>query len=533
MVKLMVVDDEADIVDGMLTLVDWQSIGVEVCDTAADGLEAQEKILLHRPDIAIIDINIGKMNGLELLEWAYSEGLPMKFIVLSGYSSFDYAQTAMRHGVLEYLLKPCWPEQILQAVQKCIDQIQTEREKQRQLEEYRESVDKYHRLLKEKWMVRVLERGLSALEGEEERIAFYQLRIPGDGLNLVVLRVNREPLSAADGDCAEVELTRLAALDLVRDMFEQTCGAYEILSTDENIVVVFSQRISEAELEASLRDLLRDVRALTGGAMSAVVGRGGLALSQLWREYGRCQSLLDCDAFFDRQSVTFVDRATTSDVHRLQAYPENLEAEILNCYQTGTLATLRDGFDRFFADICDSDPPPTKEYLTRVSFLLVSRVCWSCMKAETLSNDVELTQTEAFGDILKAPNMETLHHAVWSFLEIVYNAQDQSKSANRIVRDTMRFISDHYMKNIRLEDIVKEIYVSPCYLSNLFKKETGVNLIDYLNIYRVNIAKQRLAESNLRVYEIATQVGFQDERYFTRVFKKHTGMSPKQYRDTK
>lgn len=532
MYKLLIVDDESDIIDGLLSLVDWASIGVQVCDTAADGLQAQQKILEHRPEIALIDINMGKMNGLELLEWAIEENIDIKFIVLSGYDSFEYAQTAIKHGVIEYLLKPCWPEQISEAIQKAIALLQQEQSRAALMDEYRKSIGEYTQFLKGRWLARLLEQGIVRSEDVPEKIEFFQLKIPTSNLNLAVLKVNREPLDGSMGGFVDQESIRLAAMDLLRAAFEKQCPAFEIVPMDESLGIIFSGLDDNRQLEALFEQLLDEVRSLTGRTMSITVGRGGLDIAQLWAEYAHCQSVLDCDIFFDRHSVTFLDTALPKSGRQPQPYPENLESDILDCFQTGSPEVLREKVERFFSYVCGNGEGPSKEYLIRTSVLLVSRVCWSRMEAETLSGDVDLMQTEAFAQIMNAPGIDALCQAVYDFLAAIYDAEDKSKSANKIIYETKQYIKENYMKTIRLEDIVKQVYVTPCYLSNLFKRETGINLIDYLNQHRVNVAKQHLGECRLRVYEISSLVGFQDERYFTKVFKKHTGLSPKQYRDS-
>ncbi|MGB9809558.1 MAG: helix-turn-helix transcriptional regulator, partial [Caldanaerobacter sp.] len=94
------------------------------------------------------------------------------------------------------------------------------------------------------------------------------------------------------------------------------------------------------------------------------------------------------------------------------------------------------------------------------------------------------------------------------------------------------YIHKNYNKEISLESVAKEVYVTPAYLSILFKKEMNINFVNYLHKVRVEKAKELLSNRNLKTYQVASMVGFSDEKYFSQIFKKYTGLTPSQYRDS-
>lgn len=102
----------------------------------------------------------------------------------------------------------------------------------------------------------------------------------------------------------------------------------------------------------------------------------------------------------------------------------------------------------------------------------------------------------------------------------------------KIISNTKTYIKEHYMENISLEDIAKAVYTNRSYLSRIFKKKTGENLFDYVNRYRIEQAKLHIDEGNKKIYEVAALVGLEDTAYFSKVFKKYMGLSPKEYEKT-
>jgi YesN/AraC family two-component response regulator len=118
MCKLIIVDDEPNVVSGIKSVIDWASNNIEVCATANDGKEALDIIRRMSPDIVLTDIKMPNMTGLELIQKLNEDNLSAKIIFLSGYDNFDYARMALRYGACDYLLKPCMPEEILKSVLK-------------------------------------------------------------------------------------------------------------------------------------------------------------------------------------------------------------------------------------------------------------------------------------------------------------------------------------------------------------------------------------------------------------------------------
>ncbi|WP_338368226.1 response regulator, partial [Enterococcus faecium] len=140
--KVLLADDERIIVEGISSVIDWEALDTELVATARNGIDAYEKIVQHKPDIVISDIRMPGMDGLSLVAKVNEEYPSIKFILLSGFSEFEYARTAMQYGVKNYLLKPCNEDRITEALAGIIAEIKDKKESETFVQKLRENYKK-------------------------------------------------------------------------------------------------------------------------------------------------------------------------------------------------------------------------------------------------------------------------------------------------------------------------------------------------------------------------------------------------------
>ena len=129
METVFIADDEANIREGLKCIIDWEEIGFKVCGEAGNGEDALKDILRLNPSLVLMDIRMPKLYGLEVIEQARQQGFHGIFVVLSGYSDFKYAQTAMKFGVKYYLTKPMDEDELEKVAREVYDAIQKKRQK--------------------------------------------------------------------------------------------------------------------------------------------------------------------------------------------------------------------------------------------------------------------------------------------------------------------------------------------------------------------------------------------------------------------
>ena len=527
MYKLMLVDDEYDIIDGLSTIVDWKAHDIDLCGVASNGLEAKRMLTESSPDIMIVDINIPFLTGIELIEWAKDEGLNVKFIILSGYDKFDYARKALQLGAVDYLLKPCWPNQILQSVRKTIDIIDEQKRRAKNIEEYKQLFMQNTAYLRVQWLTKLL-TGYTVIDNCEEEMRLYDIDLPFQELNVALFMADNLSPPGDQEEMIRLESMKLALLDVVKSQFSQIKTPYEALLIDNMVAVIFGI-LEIGKLRTLLKKIQCEFYVATGETISVAVGKDWLPADTIWDNYNRCHSILDSRMFFDTDNIIIFDGEVNGQ-RPVEIYPLREEADIMNCLYTGNTDKIDETLDNFYKAAC-SYQKPSKEYLIRVSIVLIGNIYRMSIDQRIGNQDSFLLQMQYFDKILHSENMNGLKSLMGELLNSAIYRFNANKSLSKLIETAVGYIIDNYNKNIKLEDVARHIYITPCYLSNLFKKEMGVNFVDYLHQYRINKAKECIKEYRYKIYEIANLVGYSDEKYFTRVFKKYAGYTPKHYRE--
>lgn len=404
---LLIADDERTIREGIAGAVDWETLGIYRILLAADGREAYDIILKEHPDIAIVDIIMPEMTGIQIISHFRSKGKGPEFVIISGYGEFDYAQEAIRNNVNNYILKPCDINEIAETIKKIIANLNQKQSDENERLQLKEHIN----LL----MPQALERMFcdfltGTLSGGDTLQLFHRMLNPGCRKFQLLLFC----IGDADG------YTHLPMLKKCIDAAAATPG-WKFSAILQDCVVLAYDAENTIPVKETVRAICREAgRYGVTNIRAAVSGREVLEkLPGLYRETREAVKLISfCDGSRLPEDLPLVDAST-------------------------------------------------------------SRYCSSVRKVIQYTRD---------------------------------HLDDSSLSINHIALNLL--------------------YLNPDYLGKLFKKEYGAKYSDYLMTVRMEKARQIiLASGDLRVYEIARQVGLGDNAtYFSQLFRKFTGMLPSEYK---
>ncbi|HWI66051.1 MAG TPA: response regulator [Symbiobacteriaceae bacterium] len=486
MCTLLIVEDEAPFRDGIVSMIDWAAHGIRICGAAGNGQEAWALIEQETPDLVLTDIRMPVMDGIELLARVKQAGLPTQVILLSGFSEFEYAKQAMKLGAVDYLLKPCKPEEILAVVTEAF----------RSLENHAES----RRLAKEQLLSQWMQPGSAASAAmlSEYRVAFVDA-----------------PL--------HVGVVRGAAPGLRVALSPFYGGRLEVFPVGADLVWVGN--VAPGALD---RDALR--LALQGTVCGVGGVRGGIA--GLHESYAEARQALGLREDLPLQSVFFFDDAHRAGLNTEGALTDPTiaarEAEILQHMQAGRYAQAIDATGHWLEHLRSH----TEYSLRQIRLRAVSLLLGVQRTAQVQSIPAIRWKEELIEGINLLPTVESLDDLstiITKFLQHLVGVLSSHRPLHRTVEAAVRIVEAHYSSNLTLEAVAREVFVSTSYLSTLFKQEMGINFLDYLHQYRVERAKELLGREALKVFAVARLVGYQDERHFSATFKKWTGVSPSQF----
>ncbi|GIP24355.1 response regulator transcription factor [Paenibacillus sp. J22TS3] len=516
MIKVVIVDDEPKLRQGLQTLIPWEQLGFTVTATAANGQEALEVIKEETPDLAIVDIRMPLMDGLELIRNLTTSGHQMHFIILSGYADFEYAKMAIKYGVTGYILKPVDTEEMAANLKRVRERIEEERMKRAQ--PFVEAVNP-------RWLLHQL------LDPQEKAIESAKLISMAEEADLLwssyeVIAVLPQVPEAGRADA----LYRLS--EAWRPLIEgEYRGAvtlrppYAILLLQEPL----RGRQRREKLYRELRSSANGLRftAATGGAVSSP--------EEIGHSYLKAQESIQ-QAFFGEKGrllgpippvYPLPEPDWLSSDGDTEEITEQIIFRLYYSLDVGNHSGIRPLLDEAAAFFLrqGQDEKVVKEsffFLTNaVIHKLTEGSHKKLMGTETVSRFLNgILQYEVLDDLL-----EETHRFLLALAE---DAGPGGKEQE--LKKMISFIHRHYAENLRLDTLAGLLNYSTAYLGQLFKNKTGEYFNTYLDRVRIEKAKELLGQG-MKVYEVAERVGYTNVNYFHSKFKRYEGRSPSDYKN--
>ncbi|HHU51286.1 MAG TPA: response regulator [Firmicutes bacterium] len=492
MPKVLFIDDEPYVIEGLRTMVDWATYGFEICGHATNGQDGLELLLTHQPELVITDIRMPGMSGLEVLKQARRAGCArMNFIILSGYDDFTYIQDAMRYGVSAYLLKPLDEEEIQEALTGVGARINLQN-----------------------W-----EAGPDSL--------FFEANIDQE-VRCILLEINQETQWRSESTTAEEEIKQALMESLPRT------ASYHFFAVNPQRYCLFlaekayqTGRIKRSihEYVESLQELLK--KHCRSSVSLAISGqrRGYKSLADLYKQAAMAMNYKYLMG--DGGTVYFTDiKHNLLNYDYCQEYIESLLEEIKKNRPTGIEERVNSLFQSFARN----------RYAIEVAQACIKNLELEVLKL-ILKLDVEIQEVSQrfteFHQKMASITGERLKSEVTAFcLDLAeYIGSSEQNKVDSIIGEITDFIKENYDQDLNLQKLAERFYISPVYLGQLFKKSTGLRFCDYLHRIRIDEAKKMLRRTDMKVAEIARTIGYRDPDYFVRKFKSITRISPSTFKN--
>lgn len=492
MLKVAIFDDEFIVIEGLRKMVDWFKYGMEVVGTAKDGNSALELFYTERPDIIFTDIRMPGIDGLELVGKVLEEAPETKCIVFSGFNEFEYVKKALKLGVIDYLQKPITIPMIEEALQKIGHQINREKE----VSELRTRWNENRQELLEK-------ATLDLLLGKKETEPKWRECFGESEAELI----KGITVIAYSGKRYSIENDEFYKVVHVWNGSTHILVFYHF---KENLEVFSNQLITWTEHEE-----------VTIGS-----GQTYTRILDITTSYREALHALRYGRFLESKGWTRFEEVGTN--HKI---PENLSAQeesVLFYMRTGDreglLAQLTKyiqwiDFKKFNLDIIESE-------LLKLVYLGLEVV-------KETGEDIKKAGYYPQKEIRELTTKDEMSDWLFKQMEMMFDLMIGSKKTNKhkAVEKAKKYIESHFNQDITLQEVANVVGMNPNYFSLLFKEEIGLTYIKYLTKYRMELAKIMLKEGR-KISEVSEEVGYLTYRHFSEVFKKYTGMTPKQYKDS-
>ena len=520
--KLMIVDDDVQIRDGINWGIDWSELGIRQVFTAANGIEALKLFKEHRPKIVITDVRMPGMDGLELFRSIIGLDPAAKVIIISGYSDFEYLKKAIRYGAVDYELKPIKVGSIIKLIKKIKEDIVREKATEEEFNIYRESHKA--RFTQDLFRGKISDRNI-IIENFKQYFDF--------DIRSMLLCAAIE-IDGCDGlFCSGPDINSDEVFGTIRNYLNNSIlsPSKGILFKIEDKLFAFIYKIEDtygytAFLKHESGNVFKGLNIETEKkhGISASMGISSRGKTEdIFLLYKQAAEALEYKLYRGRKSLNFFENASSSaqDAGRCDNIDrDELRNCILKCDFSLIDKILRKNFNHFKKNKCHD-----RKAVERCVRLLIDVLLAAC-KANGFDAD-SFFDSEQWYSI---PCFETVDdYRVW--VTDVYNKNlDKVKNIigqkNPMILKACEYININYANNITLSSVAGYVQKTPNYLSCVFKKEMRISFSCYLNNIRLDKAKELIKSTNLLISEIAEKVGYKDTSYFTQIFKKQTGFAP-------
>ncbi len=528
MYKVMLADDEGIVIDSLKFIIEKHFGGICQVEYAKTGRNVIELAESFRPDIAIMDIQMPGINGIDAMKEIRKANASTIFIVLSAYDKFDYAKEAINLGVLEYLNKPVEQGRIAEVLKHAMNIIDSEREKRSNDLRIKEKLETVVPLIENNMIYTILFQD----NYEDEIDNFVNLLgIPQHYGFMIVLECgeNQEGnhLTNVVGASVRTQSYYKELREIVKEFFVCVTG-----SLMANRVIIFVPH-EKAQLEYNERiEVIEKTRRMIKKLNSHidVKFRAGI---------GSTRKLHECmESYKEAQRSLRNTDGTVSHVKDLpitvsyeQDYPIEAEKELFEMTEKGNENGAVVAANHFFDWMVEK----YADHITDIKLKVLEFVLWSEHLAYEEGGMMYhfLSRQDYLPSILEMSALDEIKTWFVSKIQTACRNVAQSKEKQYIssVEKAKAYITERYNKEISLDDVSREVDISPYYFSKLFKEETGENFIEYLTGIRIEKAKQLLAGSGLSMKEICAEIGYSDPNYFSRIFKKNAGVTPTEFKE--
>lgn len=487
MYRLIIADDEHGIRENLVSLVHWEGLGFQVVGEAGNGREVLALIERLHPDALLMDIKMPYMTGIDVAQHVHANRLPVRVVLLSGYQEFDLAKDAANFGVYKYLLKPTKLDDIqrtFRALKQTLDEAHAS------TLEYERMVVAYHDSLR---MLRYQTlHDLLYLPKAEAILA--HVRSMNPPLFLPAFSLLHLTFENLDAQLAEQWQYERDLFDTFLTNVARNAGSrmhISVFPLDDDSYLLVANAATPGEFSGYRELLARELKQLVGPICTMQGSPPFSDIAELRPEFIRFVPQAAHVSDMENESL-LLTALVEGDAQRLPLLLRAVLEDKPPAQHGPLIARLHAQLTRGLRDMGMQpyDAPPPADEAAMLSWLNDMRGQWQDWS--TQSNTAE----------------------------------------QRLVQRIKQFMQAHLQEDLSLRRVAEHVFLSPVYVSRLFKQATGENFIDALKRMRVEKACQMLRNPELRIYEIAIATGYHSSKYFMKVFKEYTRTTPTEYRRT-
>lgn len=544
MYKLLVVEDEDVIRNGIVNSIDWHELGFTMMGGVSNGREAITRIGEQKPDVVLTDVRMPVMDGLELSKWINENYEDIRILILSGFTDFEYAKSAIKFKVFEYLLKPTNKKIFMKTFMCLKEEMDNDKSRKELFISNKKRMKEGLYKLREEFLSQLLDGEVFSAAILKDKLNYLELGFNGESYIVSIIQIDADIKNYPVEWRSDKGLLTYSMSTIINDLMDETNCGFCIVKSLREIILLFNVKGSDGSKQFFRRfldkaiDLIR--KKLISDSRIGIYAGIGLTyptIGQISRSYEQAQKVLEKKFFgVDDYYFSYEERLEPSLVDEKQwikDYPADIE-EILYNVVNGKNIKVTEHISRLFSTFKREkvNAKHIKNYSYILCYLLVANI------SDLLEPDSVMSVVDSDYEVIikRCSTIDMLEEYITETLltvvrEIKKEKESSSTGNRKIIDEVKSYIDKNYSQDISLDEVSSKVSLSPSYLSYLFKNASGETYTEYLQKARMKGARRLLRRSDLKVYEIAGMVGYNEYKYFSQQFKKIVGMTPGDYRE--
>ena len=531
--SIILVDDEEEVRKSIIKKIEWQAAGFHVVGDAENGEDAMEKIEMLEPDVVLTDIRMPYMDGLQLAEKVRQRYPSMKVVIFSGYDDFEYAQRAIKLNVSEYILKPVNVEELTSILKRIKENLDLEIEEKRNLSRLREKYRKSLPIIREQFFNELVHKNLKK-DLAEQKLREYDIPILGARKwMLAAIDVEEGDVVESLSLHSEEELIPISVMQIVREKLEGYCRFALFQSASEADMVVITaldEDNSITGLTDVLGDICKETKRILKVPVTIGIGHSCEDISGIPKAYQSAVDALGYKAIAGNGSTIYINDMEPVGSGKLE-FDSLTEGELISAIKFGPKEKIESSVKNIMEKMKTAKVHFRQQqiYMIGIFNSIIQMMQQYDLALEDIMGE-ELESMVLFDKLKKIEEFGQWLLRIAGKLNHLIN-QERDMTTRQVIQEAKQYILDNYQNpDLSVEMICRHLHMSPAYFSTVFKKETGQAYIAYLTDVRLNKAVELLNKTDDKTYIIASKVGYQEQNYFSYVFKKKFGVSPTRYR---
>ena len=513
--KVLIADDNITDLNGICDFIPWETLDCTVVASAQNGAEGLEAALKTKPDLIIADISMPFMDGITMCK-KIRESLPDVYIIfLSCLEEFSYVKQAINMGKCDYITKPIDINQVVESILKMKNTRDDKIQKELTIFQLEKEMAKNRPDLIKNFLRDIILK-ISSNKTLIKRRA-KEFDIDTSEKFTQILFVSNDTSQA-------YPISNQLLSNLIQNLLIENFGGWIVDIKIGTFVTILTGEIDSNRLLDLLRSLQNDFLEMQDVELTICIGNSDVPFEQLHIEYERLTDILNNNLFYMPNSIVYADDFNNKDSY----LPYNVDFSELSKDISLTLASSEERIDEYFLKkyLIKDNPTLSKTSASYIMFNL--NIMLSKMN---ISSEIFQLKT-SLENIMSFTSYSQIKNYLADILTKCHTALETgtTTSSEYIVKKIKDIIKTEYASIETIEDITDKLYLNPLYTNRIFKQHTGKTIYEWLLNLRMEKAEELLKTSPLKAGDVGKAVGYKTARYFSTVFKNHTGLTPIQYR---